>query len=275
MHINHRPGRERSKSKPFQPPARGVDVTERQFVKTFFFVFLGEGGPLDRSRVDDPDRTPHAIRGPRQNLPAVNMPRQYRVKPGRQIIEPHDILTVAEGVIRRPYPCAFDRLMKTEQFDITGRFFPAGLLQDGWETVSNVVPFERKPGQTHPRISDPKRERRRFDKNVDIGVAQIQRRGQTGAFVIAGDDDDRDAPVGEPVKSAVRQIDDPGRDAASEEQIAPVNDQIHPGFRGVVQHPVKIIEKIRPPAPALDSRPYGVIETKMGIGEQYYSSFIF
>ncbi len=93
--------------------------------------------------------------------------------------------------------------------------------------------------------------------------------------MIAGNNNNRDPPIRELAKLTVHQVDDLRRHTAPEEQIAAVNEQVRPGFGGATQHATEIVKKIVSSAPAFDSRSDGVIKTKMGIGKEYYSNFIF
>jgi hypothetical protein len=170
---------------------------------------------------------------------------------------------------------ALHRLVETEHLDLPVCFFPASLFQNVSKPAFDILSFEWETGQTYSRTCDLKRVRRRLDKNVDVGVAQIKRRGQTRALVITGDNYYRDPFISELEKRAIRQIDDLRRHAASKEQISAVNKQVNPGFGGVFQYTVEIIEEIRPSAPALDSRSYGIVKTQVCVSKEQQADIIF
>ena len=104
-----------------------------------------------------------------------------------------------------------------------------------------------------------------------MGMGEQDGIGQSGTFMIAGNDDEGDVVLGKVKQHLVGQIDDFWGDFAAKEKITPVDDKIGLAFDSMPEDPLKIIEEVKPTSSALYSRSDGVIEAEVGIGQQNHA----
>lgn len=86
--------------------------------------------------------------------------------------------------------------------------------------------------------------------------------------MVAWNDEDRNPRTSEFKQVGVNHIDNLLGDAGTEEQVAPMDDEVRTGLPGVVEHALEVGEEVRTAAALLESRPDGVVETKVGVGEE-------
>ncbi len=103
---------------------------------------------------------------------------------------------------------------------------------------------------------------------MNEGMIQEQRRGQDGALVISGDNEDWNAVICEAYEATVRHIHDARGYSASEKEIASVNHEV--GFRidAVIQDALIVVEEITPTSSPRRSTSERIVEAEMSIGEE-------
>ena len=95
-----------------------------------------------------------------------------------------------------------------------------------------------------------------------------QRMGDAGALVVSGDDAHRDPLIGHRRERGKGPLDEPGRHAAAEEDVAAVHDEVALALSGRGERALEAGEELGAPPTASHTGPARLVQAEVGVGEE-------
>ena len=184
----------------------------------------------------------------RQHLMTVNVSGQDGRESPRNGPSGNDVGTAAKDEIGRTDGCSFDRLVQTEKADGRRYRSPSGPLHGLGEAVADAIALARKARHRDLDPAHVEGQGAGVVEDVDAGMGGEEGKGDGRALVISGNDDDRDAGVGDALERLERAQDHSRFDAAAEEDVAAMNEEIDVARERGPQRPLVTGEEVLPPA---------------------------
>ena len=204
----------------------------------------------------------------RQHLVAMDVAREHRRELRQDVGCAHHVVGRSERVVRWPDGSAFDAVMQAQQAMRCRGVATAGLCEKLRKAAAHVAAFVRKPGKRDRLIAHLHAERARAIEDVDLRVHGETCVRQARAFVIAGDDEDRDAALRNPTQRLECLIRHGRYHRWPIEHVACVHDEIHVTRECGLEGAGVVREKVVAATPALDTRAGWEVEAKVRVGQQ-------
>ena len=147
-------------------------------------------------------------------------------------------------------------------------FPPSRCVDEVGELCAHVVSFRRKTGDGETNATNVGHVRARAIEDVDSRMLCESDLRNATAFVIAGDDEDRDAFVGNAGEWLECLPGDARRWTRAVEYVTAVNDEIDVAVERGLQRRRVVCEKIMAAPASLDARPRRQVEAEVGVSEK-------
>ena len=174
----------------------------------------------------------------------VNVTGEHRREAGWNRAARDDIRRIAEREIGRTDGRAFNSLVDAEQPHVRRHGSPACLIEKRREPLADSIPLVRKSCDRHGDATHVQQKRPRAIEDVNPRMCGEQRIRYRRPFVIAGNDDDRHAGIGNPFQRLERAEDEPRLDAAAIEHVAAVNDEVDFTAESRLQRSLEPVEEL-------------------------------
>lgn len=207
-----------------------------------------------------------------QDLISVDMPGEN----GRYLLGhipmADDVLVVFEHVADRPHCGALETMVDTEKMLVAmvPVILPSGFKKESGKPGPNVIPAVRESGKSQSCPGFFENERSRAVENVDVRMQTQDQIWNFGALVVSGDEVDFYVRIRDLFERRKGHVDEPGGNAASKQEVSPMNDRVHLLFPGGFEGSLVVGKKIFPAASPLNPGFEGKIESQMGIGQEQY-----
>ncbi len=134
--------------------------------------------------------------------------------------------------------------------------------------LAHIAPLVRKARERHGHAFHIDRKRSWPIEHVNVRVRRETKVRDTRAFVVARNDGNRYAPLGDSPQRLECLIADRTADIRMIEDIATVHDEIHLAAKRGLQRASVVGEEVVSSAVAVDAGPLGQVEPQVGIGEE-------
>ena len=229
---------------------------------------LGERCPFDRAGIEDRRSERAALEIRCQNLMPVNVPGQHGSELRRDISAANHVRCGGERKVARSDHRAFDAVVDAEKPMVGFVAVPVRLVDQRGKLGSDIVTLVWKSRQCDPRASDVHGERAWDIEDVDVRVRQEARVRKARPLMVAGDDEDRNAEIGDSPQRLVGLVRNARVRRGSIENVAAMDDEIDVARQRRGESGRVVREKIESASPASDPWPDRQIEAEVGIGEK-------
>ena len=198
----------------------------------------------------------------------VNVAGQNGGKVWRQIAAANDVGRGGESEIARADRCPLDAMVNAEKSVVGVVAAPARLIDQRRKSRTDVIAFIWKTGEREPCSSHIHRERARHIEDVDVPMAEQPGVRKPRPLMVAWNDEDGDAPVGDALEGRIGLVGDARMRRRSVEDVAAVDDEVDFSRQCRRQRGRIVREEVESTAAATDTRPNWKVETEMGVGEK-------
>ena len=199
---------------------------------------------------------------------AMDVARQDSREANGDVAPANDVGGSGEGEVVRPDRRAFDTLVNAQEFRVGVDSAPPRGFDEVDELCANVMSLGRKSSDGQSAPANVERERPRSIEQVDTRVLSEPDLRNASAFVIPGDDEDRNASVGDASQwLECLPCDARGR-ARAIENIAAVDDDVDVTVECRLECGRVIREKVMSAPASLDARPRRQVEAEVGVSEE-------